>query len=63
MTRFSIDDILCLNDEQIAAFVDGGLGELEQRIVEAHLSICDDCRELVAAAVHREQDANGEEVS
>lgn len=39
-----------LNDEEIAAFVDGGL-EAETRLrVEAHLLGCDDCRGIVAAA-------------
>lgn len=44
-------DDLCPTTEQLAAFHDGGLSGLEHRIVEAHLVICGDCREVLAAMV------------
>lgn len=53
---FAIDDLECPTDEQIATFVDGGLRGDEQRIVEAHLAICGDCRELVAATAFMHSD-------
>jgi len=39
-----------LHDDEIAAFIDGGLDPEARRRVEAHLLVCDDCRRLVSGA-------------
>jgi hypothetical protein len=38
-----------LDDETIAAFVDGGLDADERQRAEAHLLVCDECRGLAAS--------------
>lgn len=35
----------CINDEQLASFVDGGLSETERETVERHLATCATCQE------------------
>lgn len=40
----------CPTSEQLAAFIDRGLPEMERRVVAAHLVICKTCRQLVVAA-------------
>jgi tetratricopeptide (TPR) repeat protein len=40
-----------VDDEQLAAFVDGALGPEERARVERHLAACDPCRRLFAEAV------------
>ncbi|MEO7190349.1 MAG: zf-HC2 domain-containing protein [Vicinamibacterales bacterium] len=39
----------CVEPETLAAWADGGLSAAERRDVEAHLSACPTCREVVAA--------------
>ena len=39
----------CLDDNEVSAFVTGGLASPQMTRVEAHLATCRDCRELVAA--------------
>jgi hypothetical protein len=43
-----VDDIH-VSDEEIAAFVEGGLDAQTRLRVEAHLLACDDCRSILAA--------------
>ena len=50
----------CLNDESLAAYVDGRLDPAERRAVEVHASQCSRCRELlVETAAFVEEDTRG----
>lgn len=44
----------CPTDEQLAAFLDGGLGGPERQQVLTHLADCECCRPLLAAAAELE---------
>lgn len=41
-----------LEPEEVAAFLDGGLGGAERTALEAHLADCADCRELLEESAH-----------
>ena len=41
----------CIDDETLAAFIDGRLAETERRIVIEHLADCEDCYDLMAEAL------------
>jgi hypothetical protein len=50
----------CISNPLIAGYVDGSLRPEERRAVEAHLSSCDDCLELVLEVTRGEEEAEAE---
>jgi tetratricopeptide (TPR) repeat protein len=51
VARLDADRLSCIDPEQLAAYLDGGLRRAEIQRVEAHLEDCDDCRAVLAGTV------------
>ncbi len=50
----------CIDDDTLAAFVDGRLTPAERAQVEAHVATCDDCYTLLAEVLHTADDLEAE---
>jgi len=48
----------CLDNNTIAAYIDGTLQGEERQRAERHMAECDYCRELMASAAGLERDAS-----
>lgn len=49
----------CPQPEQLAAYVDRGLGLHERSLIEAHVSICPVCARVIANAVRTLEETTG----
>lgn len=50
MTPDSTLPLSHLDDDAVAAYIDGSMSDSDRRLAESHLSLCDDCRGEVVAA-------------